>query len=76
MCARVRSALALEQDIPAAWLFTHQTIRLLADKISRDVLSDGGPKLAPLLPAVSSKLAAAGGGLDEPTALSFQQVQS
>ena len=73
VCTLVRKELALEQDIPGAWLFTHQTIRSLSDKIWDDLLGSGVPRRAPLLPTVSG--AAAGDGTVAPTLLSFQQVR-
>jgi hypothetical protein len=74
VCSHVRSALGIEANIPAGWLFTHQTIRSLADKIARDVLAPGAVGQAPLLPTVSQTLAHPADGMTTPTPLSFQQV--
>ena len=74
VCSRVRSALGLHANIPAAWLFVHQTIRSLAAKIAQDVLAPGAVHAAPLLPTVSKLLADPAEGTQTPTQLSFQQV--
>ena len=74
VCSRVRSALGLHANIPAAWLFVHQTIRSLAAKIAQDVLAPGAVHVAPLLPTVSKLLADPAEGTQTPTQLSFQQV--
>ena len=74
VCSRVRSALGLDANIPAAWLFVHQTIRSLAAKISLDVLAPGAVHVAPLLPTISKQLADPAEGIYTPTRLSFQQV--
>ena len=70
----MRAALGLDANIPAAWLFMHQTIRSLAAKISQDVLAPGAVHVAPLLPTVSKLLADPAEGIQTPTQLSFQQV--
>lgn len=69
VCSHVRLTLAVESNIPAAWLFVHQTIRSLAARISSDVLGPGFAQLAPLLPTVSLQ---ADDGAKVP--LTFQQV--
>ena len=74
VCSRVRSALGLHANIPAAWLFVHQTIRSLAAKIAQDVMAPGAVHAAPLLPTVSKLLADPAEGTHTPTQLSFQQV--
>jgi hypothetical protein len=74
VCSRVRSALGLDANIPAAWLFMHQTIRAFAAKIAQDVLAPGAVHVAPLLPTVSRQLADPAEGIHTPTQLSFQQV--
>jgi hypothetical protein len=74
VCSRVRSALGVDANIPAAWLFVHQTIRSLAAKISQDVLAPGAVHVAPLLPTVTKLLADPAEGIQTPTMLSFQQV--
>jgi Phosphopantetheine attachment site len=73
VCSRVCRELALEQDVPAAWLFTHQTIRALADKISEEILQSSAAARTPLLPTISSGVAE---GADvKPAPLSYQQEQ-
>lgn len=74
VCSHARSALGIEANIPAGWLFTHQTIRSLAGKIARDVLEPGAVRQAPLLPTVSQLLAHPAAELTTPMPLSFQQV--
>lgn len=69
VCSHVRNALGVEANIPAAWLFTHQTVRSLADKISSDVLAPGAAQLAPLVPTVSLKADS-----NAMVPLTFQQV--
>lgn len=73
MASRVRAALGITQDMPAAWVFSHQTIRLLADQVSRRLLAEESEQQAQLLPSVSGQLPAPGAALDLPTELSFQQ---
>ena len=65
--------LALDQSFPAAWLFTHQTIRALADKVSEEMLHPGASARTPLLPVISGAAAAEGGVALAP--LSYQQEQ-
>ena len=76
IASRLRAALALEHDVPAAWLFVHQTIELLAEQISRSMLAADVPQLAPLRPSVSQKLARRGAALHGIAPLSFQQVRA
>ena len=73
VASRVRKALALEQDVPAAWLFVHQTIRQLAEQISRSMVA-AGPLLTPLRPSASTRLLDPSTGLDTAAEISFQQV--
>ena len=75
VCSRVRSALGLHANIPAAWLFVHQTIRTLAAKIAQDIMAPGAVHVAPLLPTVSKLLAHPAEGIQTPTQLSFQQAR-
>lgn len=74
VCSRICQELALEQDVPAAWLFTHQTIRALADKVSQEILHPSSSARTPLLPIISGAVAEDGGV--KPAPLSYQQVMS
>lgn len=73
VASKVRKALGLKQDVPAAWVYSYQTIRLLANQISRHALDAAAPQRPPLLPTVSE--AAAAGDADVRAQLSFQQEQ-
>ena len=73
VCSRVCQELALEQDVPAAWLFSYQTIRALADKISEEILHPSASARMPLLPAISAAVAQGAG--TKPAPLSYQQEQ-
>ena len=82
--ARIRSGLGVSADIPAAWVFSHQTIRLLADKVKRDVMAaaedPNAPPPPPPLAAVVSPMLGSLTMRDRYTsargtvAISFQQV--
>ena len=72
--SRVRGAMDLDQDVPAAWVFSYQTIKLLADKIARHALAPDAPRLAPLRSEISRQLASPAGSLNAQIPLSFQQV--
>lgn len=72
MCSRIRAALKLQTDVPAAWLFANQTIRELAAKVAAaaGVHSTSRSAALPLAPAVHSDAAA-----DRRFPLSYQQEQ-
>jgi AMP-binding enzyme/AMP-binding enzyme C-terminal domain len=72
VASKVRSALGLEANIPSAWLFVHQTVRSLANRLSEDLLAAHDAPSAALLPTVSTLLARS--GTSAPCQLSFQQV--
>ena len=74
VCSRVRKELGLNANIPAAWLFTGQTVRALANRISREVLAPNAIRIVPLVPTVSKAQAALADASDAPVVLSFQQV--
>ncbi len=62
VAALVRSQLGVQAEIQSIWLFEHQTVRLLAAKIQRDVLDkaedpNAPPPLTPLDNAVSAAMA-------------------
>ena len=74
VCSCVRKALGLTANIPAAWLFTGQTVRALASRISREVLAPNASCNLALLPTASKAQAVAADAIDAPMVLSFQQV--
>jgi hypothetical protein len=71
VASRLRKSLALQQDVPAAWVYTYQTIRLLANQIARHAHSSAVQRL-PLLPSISKEAAT---GSNMHARLSFQQEQ-
>ena len=74
VCSCVRKALGLKANIPAAWLFTGQTVRALASRISHEVLAPNASCSLALLPAASKAQAALADANNVPMVLSFQQV--
>lgn len=71
----MRKALGLKANIPAAWLFTGQTVQALASRISDEVLTPDTSCSLALLPTASKAQAALADAIDAPMVLSFQQVR-
>ena len=61
--------------MPAAWVFSHQTIRLLAQQITQQAISTDAVQRTRLLPTVSSQLADRSATMDTASDISFQQAR-